>query len=115
LVAGPVVAILRVVPPAFDLSSQVQTKTRIAPILTNIPTTTLGLDQLTSSRFITFMERNLSDMFSPARNAGFMAYNDVCNNPNLSWYAGLFHSEIDDDPVDEQEDSGDWSATGRTV
>jgi phosphate-selective porin OprO and OprP len=72
-----------------------------------------GLDQLTSALHITFMERNLSDIFAPARNAGFMAYNHVFQDETLSWYSGIFRSEIGDSPVDEQEDFGDWAWTSR--
>jgi phosphate-selective porin OprO/OprP len=75
----------------------------------------LGLEQLTSSRHITFMERSTpSVLFTPARNFGIQAYNHFGDNENVSWYAGLFRGSTDDDasPV-VRRDSNDWSFTGR--
>jgi phosphate-selective porin OprO/OprP len=73
----------------------------------------VSLDQLTSSRFITFMERSLLDTFSPGRNTGVMAFNDLTDDGNLSWYASTFRSEIDDDAADESESQADWVVTSR--
>lgn len=72
-----------------------------------------SLDQLTSNRFITFMERSLADVFAPGRNMGLMMYDHVFEDETLSWYTGIFRPEIDDDAVDENEDTGDFSWTSR--
>ena len=73
----------------------------------------VSLDQLTSSRFITFMERSLADTFAPGRNVGVMAYDTLGCSEDVSWFFGTFHSEIGDAPPDEREDSADWTATAR--
>lgn len=69
-----------------------------------------SLEQLTSSRFITFMERSLADVFAPERNIGAALYYAGSN-----WTAagGVFSEGIDDD--DEEEISGGEgiAATGR--
>ena len=50
-----------------------------------------GLEQLTSSRFTTFMERSApTAAFTPDRNFGFTFWNYVNETENFSWYAGLF-------------------------
>jgi phosphate-selective porin OprO/OprP len=72
-----------------------------------------SLDQLTSSKYITFMERSLLDTFAPARNMGVMAFNHFRGDETLSWYTGAFRSEIDDDAVEENESNSDYSLTSR--
>jgi phosphate-selective porin OprO and OprP len=48
-----------------------------------------GLSMLTSSKYITFMERPLANAFDNDRNPGFMAFNQHLEK-RLSWYAGYF-------------------------
>ncbi len=48
-----------------------------------------GLEELTSSRFITFMERSLANAFVPGRNTGFMLSSTALNN-RATWAAGIF-------------------------
>jgi phosphate-selective porin OprO/OprP len=50
-----------------------------------------SLEQLTSSRFITFMERSVADAFVPGRNSGIALLN---NNPSetVTWSLGAFRS-----------------------
>ncbi len=48
-----------------------------------------GLSMLTSSKYITFMERPLANAFDNDRNPGFMAFNQHFKQ-RLSWYAGYF-------------------------
>jgi phosphate-selective porin OprO/OprP len=74
-----------------------------------------SLEELTSSRFITFMERSYLNTFAPARNMGIMEYGHVFDDETLSWYTGLFRSEIGDSPVDELEDRSDWAWTSRVA
>jgi len=47
------------------------------------------LNALTSSKYITFMERGLPINMQPERNTGMMFYNDF-NDKRVSWQAGLF-------------------------
>ncbi|MCH2111246.1 MAG: hypothetical protein MK213_00175 [Planctomycetes bacterium] len=48
----------------------------------------MGLDELTSSRFITFMERSLVAGFAPARNQGFMVSD---SSESSTWQLGYFY------------------------
>ena len=48
-----------------------------------------GLEELTSSRFITFMERSLANAFVPSRNSGFMLSSTAYDN-RATWAAGVF-------------------------
>lgn len=73
----------------------------------------LGLEQLTSSRFITFLERSLMDAVVPGRNLGLMAYNHIFDDETLSWYTGAFRAESDDDPPDVTSDLADYAWTSR--
>ncbi len=73
-----------------------------------------SIEELTSSRFITFMERALPiEAFSPARNTGIMAYD---HTPDLrwTWAIGWFRTNSDawgDDVGDE----GEQSVTARVT
>jgi len=48
-----------------------------------------GLEEQTSSRFITFMERSLANAFVPGRNTGFMLSSTALNK-RATWAAGIF-------------------------
>ncbi|MGH7963915.1 MAG: OprO/OprP family phosphate-selective porin [Candidatus Binatia bacterium] len=48
-----------------------------------------SLEELTSSRFITFMERSLPNVFSPARNTGMMLSNTIGDGV-ATWAFGAF-------------------------
>ena len=48
-----------------------------------------GLEELTSSKYITFMERSLPVIFAPSRNTG-IGVNNTALNKRLTWAAGLF-------------------------
>jgi len=50
-----------------------------------------SLEQLTSARFITFMERSLADAFSPAFNSGFAIF-DHNEAKTMAWSGGLFRT-----------------------
>jgi len=68
-----------------------------------------GLEQLTSSKYITFMERSLPDVFTPERNTGAMIYNTAFDE-RLLWALGVFRNT--DDYGDRVED-GAYAVTGR--
>ena len=72
-----------------------------------------SLDELSSNRFTTFMERPLMNAVVSSRNIGIMAYNSVDESDNLSWYTGVFRPESDDDPPDVSEDRADYAWTSR--
>jgi phosphate-selective porin OprO/OprP len=70
-----------------------------------------GLEQLTSSRFITFMERGLPSAFAPDRNngAGFSNHNE---SKTMTWGAGVFRT-TGDIPVGLGD--GDYAYTARVT
>jgi len=49
----------------------------------------IGLELLTSSKYITMMERGLTDPLTPERNTGAMLYNNQFNN-RMMWSLGYF-------------------------
>lgn len=68
-----------------------------------------SIEELTSSRFITFLERSAaSSAFAPGRNAGLMVSGD---GESFTWALGAFR-ETDDFATTVNEA---WSATGRVV
>jgi phosphate-selective porin OprO/OprP len=67
----------------------------------------MGLEELTSSNYITFMERSVTSQFLPVRNTGAMAHNLM---GSLLWQVGVFRDV--DDFGDGQSD-GDYNATAR--
>lgn len=48
-----------------------------------------SLEELTSSNYITFLERSLVNVFAPGRNVGVMIH-DTMLNKRMSWAAGIF-------------------------
>ncbi|HLA84106.1 MAG TPA: porin [Thermoguttaceae bacterium] len=67
----------------------------------------IGLDQLTSSNFISFMERSLPDEngFVPGRNTGVMAYDNWAGE-NGTWAIGCFVADMTAEPPIFQDDDG---------
>ena len=65
-----------------------------------------SLEELTSSKYITFMERSLNNAFSPSRNTGFMLYNHALDK-RMTWAGGIFRNS---DSFGESE--GDSSTEG---
>lgn len=53
-----------------------------------------SLEQLTSSRFITFMERSVASAFAPDRNSGFQL-GDANEARTMTWAAGIFRTTDD--------------------
>jgi phosphate-selective porin OprO/OprP len=74
----------------------------------------MGLEQQTSSRFVSFMERSSPTVaFTPSRNVGVMLHNHIDDAKNYSWYIGMFRGSHLDMDEDVDADSNDWAATGR--
>jgi len=72
-----------------------------------------SLEELTSSRFLTFMERALPNAFAPARNFGIMAYDYT---PDESWtYAIGWFRTGSDAWGDDVGDDGEQSVTARVT
>ncbi|MHC4477615.1 MAG: OprO/OprP family phosphate-selective porin [Planctomycetota bacterium] len=70
-----------------------------------------NLEELTSRKCITFMERALPTAFTPARNVGVMLY-DTALGQRMTWAGGLFRDADDNGSV---EDDGAYSLTGRVT
>jgi phosphate-selective porin OprO/OprP len=69
------------------------------------------LEELTSSRFITFMERNLNNLaFTPSRNFGVGAFDSVLDN-RMTWAVGWFKDV--DDKMTGLSDGDQYAVTGR--
>jgi len=72
----------------------------------------LSLEEMTSSKYVTFMERGLTSTFSPERNTGFSAFNNHLDK-RIFWHAGAFLYA--NDSAFSFEDDGNWDLTGRLV
>ena len=71
-----------------------------------------SLDELTSSKYITFMERALPNAFAPGRNIGIglsNAFLGDSKSPRMTWAVGVFRDA--DDFGDAS--SNEWNITGR--
>ena len=76
----------------------------------------LSLERLSRKEYISFMERSAATQnFAPARNFGVMFYDNVLDNPNLSWYAGAFRGGFLNDRWEQKDLKSDWSVTGRVA
>jgi phosphate-selective porin OprO/OprP len=69
-----------------------------------------SLEELTSSKYITFMERALPNAFVPGYNTGILLQNAVLNE-RLTWAAGVFQEA--DDFGDSFNDFSDYNITAR--
>lgn len=70
-----------------------------------------SLDELTSSKYITFLERALPNIFAPSRNTGFMLHN-VASDERMTAAIGVFR---DTDDFGEKVDDGGYNITGRVT
>ena len=75
-----------------------------------------GLEQLTSTKYGTFIERSVNDdgAIVPGRRIGLMAF-DHTDNQRLTWAIGAFRSELDNggEPPRRFSDNGGTSVTTR--
>ncbi len=70
-----------------------------------------SLEELTSSKYLTFLERSLPNAFSPGRNTGIGA---SAASGDVTWAVGLFRTS-DNDGDDVGGRGGEYSATGRVT
>jgi phosphate-selective porin OprO/OprP len=70
-----------------------------------------SLEELTSSKYITFLERALPNVFAPGRNTGFMLHN-VAADERMTTAIGVFR---DTDDFGENADDGGYNTTGRVT
>ena len=70
-----------------------------------------SIEELTSSRFITFMERSLLNVFAPQRNVGIAAYR-ISENERFTFAFGGFRT-IGDKPPYVSDDDGGYAFTMR--
>ena len=69
----------------------------------------LGLEQLTSNKYISFLERSLTSAFVPARNLGLMFHNSAWQQ-RLGWAVGVFR---EDDSPGKSVGAGEYNYTAR--
>tara|TARA_Y100000590_G_scaffold252214_1_gene283186 strand:- start:204 stop:1538 length:1335 start_codon:yes stop_codon:yes gene_type:complete len=69
-----------------------------------------SIDSLTSSNYLTFIERSLANTFFKTRNTGFSVYNNALNK-RLNW-AIFINKETSENPPEFRMD-GDWNITSR--
>lgn len=69
------------------------------------------LETLTSSNYITFMERALSNNISPERNSGMMLYNEILDK-RMAWQIGVFRN-ANKSTSDNPTANGDYAITSR--
>jgi phosphate-selective porin OprO and OprP len=72
-----------------------------------------SLEELTSSKYITFMERALPNVFSPGRNTGIRLHNTALKSKRLWWGFGVFQEA--DDYGDGFNNHQDWNITARVA
>jgi phosphate-selective porin OprO/OprP len=74
-----------------------------------------GLDRLTSSRFTTFMERNLiAEAFAPQRNTGVMLHGNALDD-RLTYQFGMFRDADGAGNDVDNASSGEYNFTGRVA
>lgn len=62
-----------------------------------------SLEELTSSKYITFMERALPNIFVPSRNVGVCAYNHS-EGEAFTWAYGVFFHDVHDEALERVDD-----------
>ncbi len=71
-----------------------------------------GLEELTSSRFISFMERALPASFAPSRNIGIQ-FNNTAADGRVTWAVGAFRNYGSNGKVFRR--GGEYNLTGRVT
>lgn len=70
-----------------------------------------SLEELTSSKYITFMERSLPNVFAPSRNSGVAIYNAELDK-RMTWAVGLFRDTDGYGDSDDNSTSASVRVTG---
>jgi phosphate-selective porin OprO/OprP len=63
----------------------------------------------------TFIRRSLVDAFAPSRRWGIMAFDDINENKDLTWFAGTFRDGYTGVIPFERSNEGDWDISTRIV
>ncbi|NIQ03375.1 MAG: hypothetical protein GWM98_25840, partial [Nitrospinaceae bacterium] len=63
-----------------------------------------SLEELTSSKYITFMERSLMNAFAPGRNAGIAIYDSQAFDKRATWAIGVFRPVGETPPILNSDD-----------
>lgn len=72
-----------------------------------------SLEELTSSKYITLIERSLNNAFVPGRNTGFMVHNHALNK-RMTWAGGVFRNANSwGDSEGDRSTEGGYSFSGR--
>ncbi len=71
-----------------------------------------SLEEITSSKYLTFLERGLPNAFAPSRNVGVMLHGTAlaASDPRMTWAVGVFRDTPDDGDI---RDDGGYNFTGR--
>jgi phosphate-selective porin OprO/OprP len=73
-----------------------------------------SLEELTSSKHITFMERSLPNTFAPGREVGVAAYNHTASE-HVTWGAGVFFDDISESSREREADNQGTVVAGRAT
>jgi phosphate-selective porin OprO/OprP len=74
--------------------------------------TPFSLEQLTSSNYLTFLERSLAHRLAPGREIGLVAYNHT-RGKNVTWAYGAFFDDLPEEAPHIEEDNQGVRAIGR--
>lgn len=70
------------------------------------------LEEMTSYRYLTFLERSLTNTFAPSFNVGIMARNSLLKD-QMTWTLGLFKTTDDWPSENDSNEKDGWAVTGR--
>lgn len=73
-----------------------------------------GLEEMASSNQTTFLERNLANIFDPARNVGVMLHNAILTDDRITYAVGVFR-DTTDDYGNFLDTHGGYAVTGRVT